>query len=181
MDYVGFPFHKNAQLLTHGSEQTVKWNIDTQVQIYSITAIQIYHDSKYKTHIYLCQGGIKFVTVYLFVCPSVCSRDYSNTTCPIILKRLNSKGSMSLKSVSVFSFIHFIVWIQKIINAGTELCGKPLVDSRASKLKKLLALTKIQWPLIMHKNALVDVICQPEQKQILKTFVSFWWSKIKTF
>ena len=40
---------------------------------------------------------------------------------------------------------------------GTELRGKNLVASRASKFKKLLALTKIQWPSIMHKNALVYV------------------------
>ena len=48
---------------------------------------------------------------------------------------------------------------------GTELCGKNLVASRASKLKKLLALTKNQWPSIMYKNALVDVIYLPEQKK----------------
>ena len=45
--------------------------------------------------------------------------------------------------------------------AGTELHGKGLVASRASNFKKLLALTKIQWPSIMHINALVDVICRP--------------------
>ena len=46
---------------------------------------------------------------------------------------------------------------------GTELRGKNLVASRARKFKKLLALTKIQWPSIMHKNALVDIICLSEQ------------------
>ena len=51
------------------------------------------------------------------------------------------------------------------IYSGTELCGKPLVASRASKFNKLLALTKIQWPPIMHRNALVNIIYLPEQKQ----------------
>ena len=49
---------------------------------------------------------------------------------------------------------------------GTELHGKNLVASRASELKKLLALTKIWWPSIMHRNALLDVLYLSEQKQL---------------
>ena len=41
---------------------------------------------------------------------------------------------------------------------GTELRGKNMVASRVSSFKKLLALTKIQWPLIMHRSAFMDVI-----------------------
>ena len=41
--------------------------------------------------------------------------------------------------------------LKDISYAGTELRGKNLVASRDSKFKKLLALTKIQWPSIMHE------------------------------
>ena len=61
---------------------------------------------------------------------------------------------------------------------GTELRGKNLVASRASKFKKLLALTKIQWPSIIHKNALVQ---STTTKKNLKTIWLIWWSKINTF
>ena len=49
------------------------------------------------------------------------------------------------------------IWGLPIVKAGTELHGKSLVASRASKFKKLLALTNIQWPSNMHRNSLVDV------------------------
>ena len=64
--------------------------------------------------------------------------------------------------------------------AGTELHEKSLVTSRTSKLKNLLALTKIEWPSIMHTNAFVDVICLPEQSnfcEIKQAYLCIFTSK----
>ena len=43
------------------------------------------------------------------------------------------------------------IQMMELGSAGTELRGKNLVASRASQFKRLLALTKIQWPSIMRK------------------------------
>ena len=64
--------------------------------------------------------------------------------------------------------------LSKIRAAGTELQGQNLVASRASKCKKLLALTQIHWPPIMQRNALVDVMCLSEQKQLLSNKTSLF-------
>ena len=60
---------------------------------------------------------------------------------------------------------------------GTELRGKNVVASRASNFKNVLAITKIHWLSITHRNVFVDVICLQEQKQLLfserKLFLHF--------
>ena len=47
----------------------------------------------------------------------------------------------------------FAISVHLFTFSGTELRGKSLPASRASKFQKLLALTKIHWPSITHFGA----------------------------